>query len=78
MSDLFSRMAAERARVLVERKKPIGWKLNDAALNALRFEGVIDNADLQPPIQKALFGLPVLRDDDDQSEEARFSILVVK
>ena len=77
MSDLFSRMAAERARVLVERKKPIGWKLNEAALNALRLEGVIDDADLRHPIEKSLFGLPVLRDDDDQSEEARFSILVV-
>ncbi len=77
MSDLFSRMAAERARVLVQRKEPIGWKLNDAALNALRLEGVIEDADVRHPIEKTLFGLPVLLDDDDKSEEARFSILVV-
>lgn len=77
MSDLFSRMAAERARVLVERKQPIGWKLNGAALNALRLEGAIEDADIRRPFEKKLFALPVLLDDEDQSEEARFSILVV-
>ena len=79
MGSVFDGMAAERAKSVLMRQETFGWRVNPAALFALRDEGAIDVGYEPHHIdQLYLFGLPIYVDGEDGSEEPRFRLIADK
>lgn len=77
MAKLFDTMAADRARAMVEQRNPVGWKVNQAALAALRADGTIAESHELPVEAARVFGLPLTIDSADVSDTPHAALLTV-
>ena len=76
MKSVFDRMAAARAQAVLLRKEPVAWKVNQATMAALRQEDAIDDSDEgRANGEVSLFGLPLVVDPKDRSQEPLFSLM---
>ncbi|MGE0180436.1 MAG: hypothetical protein AB7O91_11535 [Sphingomonas sp.] len=75
MTSVFDRMAAARAKAVVMRQDPIGWRVNHAAMTTLRDEGAFEDEEGRLKDQLSLFGLPITVDRDDQSDVPLFRLI---